>query len=157
MSNLALNRIKEQIKVPPLASTHIEVSLPVVEKPLPMPLTSEEIRNIFMEPEAPELVPSEIKIFDGIESFVAWYVPLNNKFSEAQNMALSSLVQTRDFINSGCGCKRQQRLNQAEEYYKDFWTRNASTDLPQKVLEVGGFRSVIFSVRQGIILQFPTQ
>jgi hypothetical protein len=158
MGNLALDRIKQQINSPPVASTHVEASPQVVEKPRPNPISSEELRKIFMpEEQAPVVAPSEDKKFDGIEEFVAWYLPVRDKFSDPQNVALSTLVQTRDFINSGCGCKRQQRLNQANEYYKSFWSQNTATDLPQKVCEVGGFKSVLFCVQQNYILQFSTQ
>jgi hypothetical protein len=156
MSNLVLERIKQQINPAPTPSTSIEVSTPVVDKLPPTPISSEELRKIFMPDAPPMPVALEDKKFDGIEEFVAWYLPLRDKFTEQQNIALITLVQMRDFINSGCNCKRQQRLNQANEYYKTFWSQNQTTDLPQKVCEVGGFKSVLFCIQQNFILQFPT-
>jgi hypothetical protein len=152
MSNVVLRRINQQINPPQPPSTVVEAPTPVVDKKLPTSLSSEEIRKIFM-PEPEVVTPSEEQVFDGIESFVAWYLTVRDNFTEAQNMALTTLVQMRDYINAGCACKRDYRLGQANDYYKDFWSRNQQTDLPQKVKEVGNFKSVLFCVKAFHILQ----
>jgi hypothetical protein len=152
MSNVVLRRINQQINPPPQPSTVVEAPTHVVDKKLPTPLSSEEIRKIFM-PEPEVATPSEEQVFDGIEAFVSWYLPVRDKFSEAQNMALITLVQMRDYINSGCACKRDYRLGQANDYYKAFWDGNRETDLPQKVKEVGNFKSVLFCFKAFHILQ----
>lgn len=147
MSNLVLNRINKQINNVTPVVTVVEPAPVLHEETKSIPLSSEEIKNLFIEEKPVETSLNEIT-FDGIESFVAWYQGKEKDFTPEQNVPLSTLVEMRNYINSGCGCKRDYRLNQANEYYKEFWRQNSQTDLPQKVKDVGKFNSVLFCVKQ---------
>lgn len=161
MNNFVLDRIKRQ-------STPSQIKEPVAEaevvqqKVYPAALSGEDLRKIFMcEPAPiPETPIEKIdKRFFGIEEFVEWYLPVKTKFTEAQNVPLTSLVQVRDMIFVGCACKSTHRRGQANEYFRAFWTENFNrgTDLPAKVLEVGNFSSVTFAAPQvGDFLKVPT-
>lgn len=122
-------------------------------------LSPEELKRLFMsevESAATPTVQTNERVFDGIEDFVGWYLNVKEKFSPGQVVALSSLIQYRDVINIGCGCKRQQRKAHANEYYRTFWTNNLVTDLPQMVLFVGEFSSVSFAVDGNVFAKVPT-
>jgi hypothetical protein len=123
-------------------------------------ISPEELKQIFMsEVEAetqPAPVESSVCAFNGIEEFAAWYSPLREQFEEHQKPALDSLIKVAGMINQGCGCKRNIRVRQANDYFKIFWENNSATDLPAKVLQVGGFTSISFNVDNHTILIFPT-
>lgn len=148
MSNSVIERINNQIKQVVPQSIPTEVVAPEPEKPsIQNPLSSEEIRQIFLIEEE-KIIEKQDVVFSDIESFVSWYQANQAAFSESQRTALNSLIEMRNYINSGCSCKRDYRLGQANNYYRDFWMQNASTDLPQKVKDVGNFNSVFFKLRE---------
>ena len=93
-----------------------------------------------------EAAPSNVKIFDGIEDFCFWYYILKDRFTEQQNVALTTLIQARDVINMGCSCKRQARRAQSNQYFKEFWLNNQSTDMVTVIKGIGPFSELDFRV-----------
>jgi hypothetical protein len=163
MNNPVLDRIKRQIHSSKKESVFVQPKLVLVEEKVAQtPIQPEELKNLFMaeitETPSTSSVDTNHKNFDGIEEFVAWYLPLRDKFSENQIVALTTLVQAREVINVGCACKKTYRKNQANNYFKTFWLNNQNTDLPSKVLEVGQFASVTFLVDGGqfLTISVPT-
>jgi hypothetical protein len=164
MNDFVLNRIKSQLQ----ASKKIEnTSAPErthVEEPEKVaPLDPQEFKTLLMEelgetrtPETPPVPPNGERVFNGIEDFVTWYEPLQEKFSEGQRVALKTLIDSKAAINIGCGCKRGKRKRQAEDYFSTFWNNNLTTDLPVKVLEVGNYSAIIFEIDGKPFLRFPT-
>ena len=149
MSSLVLDRINSQIR------QDRRVNFPSVQpqkterKNLSNPINSDILRKILMETNEPlpvaTLLDNVEKTFTGIEDFVDWYDPLKGNFNESQQLALETLVGAKNgIVNGGCGCKQKQRAEMAYSYYSTFWTENAKTDLPQRVLEVANVKSINF-------------
>ena len=157
--NIAFERINSQIKeadkkisLPKINEKEAETieNIEIYQKDTP--LNREDLKNLLMEELKalePELYLESTekceKKFEGIEDFVVWYLEHKNKFSENQNIALSTLVKLNEMINIGCGCRRSARANASNSHFKTFWQKNAQTDLPAKVLEVGNFSKVVFA------------
>jgi hypothetical protein len=160
-NNFVLDRIKKQIPVSTVVETKKEVSQPQVEtRAAPSPIAPEELRKVFMSelnPVTPEPIstPAGEQTFNGIEEFVQWYAGVKELFDERQNIALSTLRQAASIINVGCKCKRNNRIQQANEYFKTFWLNNQKTDLVAKLLQVGAFSSVTFAVDGQAFLKIP--
>lgn len=161
MSSIVLERINKQLNNFNQKSTpdsNIEqIQKQEIKIELSPAISPEKLRKIFMselnKPEVHKLPQNTLYMkFDGVESFVNWYLPLKDKFSEEQNIAMSTLIQARDIINVGCGCKRKNRLEQANNYFKTFWEKNSQTDLPNKIISVGNFNSISFAVNDQIFL-----
>lgn len=157
MNRLVLDRIKQQ-----MAPSNTEAQVkpqPVVEEQREIyALAPEELKKLFMnevEAATAPAIQTNDRVFDGIEDFVTWYVGVKDKFTDGQNVALLSLIQTRDMINIGCGCKRAQRKQQANQYFQLFWTRNLETDLPAHVMFVGEFSSISFAVESNVFAKYP--
>jgi hypothetical protein len=157
MSYLVLNRINAQL----LASKRVEerkekiqeVKQEEITKPQVTPIRPEELKEILMEELKPEESPekteqgiNEDKIFSGVEDFVDWLIPIKHKFSKNQLIPLTTLIQVKEAINVGCGCRRKNRIEQANQYFQTFWEKNKNTDLPATVLAIGNFKSITFSV-----------
>ena len=159
-----LERINTQIRNVQTVRA-VGISIPIQETPkkvLSKPIRSYILRKILMETNEISLMATATtalsnvdRVFGGIEEFVDWYVPLQESFSEPQRRALETLVGARNAINGGCGCKRHKRTEMAAAYYSTFWTENAKTDLPKKVLEVANVKSIDFRVgrTQNLVLQ----
>jgi hypothetical protein len=157
MSNLVLDRINRQLSASTKKTEQQKEKVVVEEKKLPPPIPPSELKKIFMaELGNPIETPEKTMNFDGIQTFVNWYLPVQDKFTEQQTVALTTLVQARDMIFVGCNCKMKHRLEVAQAYYRNFWTENANNDLPSKIMEVGGFSSIQFAVDGHIFLFFPT-
>jgi hypothetical protein len=156
MNNLVLDRINQQLTV---SKKEIQVAQPaeVEERREVNALPPDELKKLFMDELAPTpLAPEGERIFNGIEDFVSWYLGVKDQFSEGQVVALSTLVQTANLINIGCACKKANRINQANDYYRIFWTKNMKTDLPSKVHSVSGVSSVSFAVGGDVFAKYPT-
>lgn len=97
------------------------------------------------EAERPVGLLEPLRHFPHLWSFVEWYEPNREKFSEAQRTPLDTLIQTRDMVNSGCGCKRASREAAANDYFKSFWLNNQSNDLIPSVLKHVGSERVQFA------------
>ncbi len=150
VNELVLRRIDNRIRKTPLVPvTEKSEKKEEPKKNLPNPLSSDILKELLLsslrEDKVKEILfeLDEIK-FNGIEHFVSWYETVREEFSDPQRKALETLVQMRDAINIGCGCRRSQRLDGANNYYIDFWLSNASTDLPDKVKEITKAKIVIF-------------
>jgi hypothetical protein len=154
MNKLVLDRINGQIKNSKIPRI-ITLKQKIQKKELQKPLGCDILKDILIK--SCNLVKKNNMdiTFNNVEEFVSWYEPLKDRFSEAQNIALSSLVSARDMINNGCGCKRKQRLDAAGNYFRTFWQENSHTDLPYKVMEVSNSQSVTFVLGSEIILKIP--
>lgn len=164
--SLVLDRLNAQINNsiirPNILNEAIRPEIP--KKILSKPLSLDILREVLMEnlevketiPVVAENIISEPidKVFNGIEDFVGWYETVKDKFSENQNVAFATLVQARDMINPGCGCKRKQRLAGANNYFVTFWNQNAQTDMPKKVMEVANAKTLAFWVEGNEFLKF---
>jgi hypothetical protein len=153
MENIAFDRINDQIASAniinkPIFSKTPEIKSVEPEVALPNALPLDELKELLSQEALPQThnLNKTLKKFEGIEDFVAWYVEKREKFTDNQNIALQTLVQIRDATNIGCSCRRNQRLIMANEHFKNFWEKNKFTDLPLKVMEVGGFTNLIFSI-----------
>ena len=153
MNNAVLERVNLRIKDAQIKPQIQEDFIPEVKKNLPNPLSLVKLKGLLMdslentEPNITPVIPvqeSEEVIFNGIEHFVGWYETMKEKFTDPQRKALDTLIQARDMINTGCGCRRGHRLDGANNYFMDFWASNASTDMPKKLKEVANTKRVIF-------------
>lgn len=161
MNESVLRRINEQIQKSSVLKPIITDIKPHEPPKLSDPLDQESLRKLLMEniEEKLDIIPEVVNneavdlVFNGIESFVGWYEPLKDKFTESQNIAMATLIQMRDMINAGCGCKRGHRLDNANNYFVTFWTQNAATDMPKKVMEVGNAKSISFKVQNNEFLK----
>lgn len=152
-------KLKDQEKLRELTGIQDESK----SKPVQTSLTPIELKKILMEELAP-VVNSDVKednkdihmAFGGIIEFVDWLTPNLDKFNDNQKIPLSTLIQVRQSVEIGCGCRRKGRLENAENYFKIFWEKNALTDLPESVLRIGGFKSITFSTQNtGTFLVYP--
>lgn len=148
MHNFALDRIKGQMfsLEKPKFTTAVKVNN--IKELISEPISIKRLREIFME-ELKEGTISQIKEevfykFSNIFEFVDWYTVHQQEFSEEQKLALNTLVQTRDYIFTGCNCKRNEREGAANNYYRDFWANNSKTDLVASILKVTGATKVLF-------------
>ena len=84
-------------------------------------------------PAEPTSVPNPIKLelvqFATLYEFVHWYENNKSLFSEAQQKPLDTLIEARNITTSGCNCDKNKRKLVAEEYFKNFWVKNKTTDL----------------------------
>jgi hypothetical protein len=155
MSNLVLDRIKRQSQQSNLVRIESKQEEKIVVKALPIAISPDKLKNIFMsELVQPEVLPPKDMVFGGIQDFVAWLVPVKDSFTPEQIVPLSTLIQARDMIEIGCGCKRANRIRQANDYFKTFWINNQANDLPQKVIQVGNFSSISFAIDNCVFLRF---
>lgn len=153
-NSIVLNRIHSQIKekVPVVVQPK-----PFLTVPPPVPPVKTETLRLLLE----EIIPNDVvvevpqlisyKVFNTIYDFVDWYVGREKHFTERQQTALNTLVQTRNVIGVGCACKRQQREQAAFAYFKTFWQNNKGNDLPARVMEVANAKSLEF----GNFLKYP--
>ena len=162
MNDFVLKRINNQINRFKKEDAVFTNAVRVEEKKtLTIPLDENILRRLLMDNieddetklQVSQDVPVELEIFtfEGIEHFCSWYEPLAASFTEAQRIAITTLVDTKNMINNGCGCKRKQRFGQAEGYYTTFWTENRETDLPLAVRSVVGAKKIEFKTEGNII------
>lgn len=103
--------------------------------------------KIIMEENENEIPKIELIHFATLEEFASWYEKSKDLFSEKQQKPLNTLVEARNMATGGCNCNLQHRKNMANNYFRDFWIRNQSTDLLptlQKILQTKKLYSVIF-------------
>ncbi len=153
-----LDRINSQT-VKPAPIPEIQHAQPEIVKAVIIP--PEDLRKILMDEiveKIPEIAetPPNIRIFNGLEDFVAWYFNEREKFSQGQQVALSTLIQGRNAIYQGCKCKEKDRRIQFNGYFKTFWENNKTTDLPPKVLEVGNFQEISFRIDDVEFVKFSS-
>jgi len=78
-------------------------------------------------------IPNPIKLelvhFATLYEFVHWYENNKTLFSEEQQKPLNTLIDARNMTTSGCNCDKNKRRMIAEEYFKNFWLKNKTTDL----------------------------
>lgn len=164
MSNLVLDRIKEQVKATNAAKVVVE-PIVVPKRPVSEPISPEalrtELENLFQiqeEKVTEQIVDinisennSDVFEFPDLFHFVEWFLIHKEKFNPQQQRPLSSLVEARDLINVGCACTRGQRLKGATNYFQVFWNNNTKNDLIPTVLSITKTKSVKF----GDFLQVP--
>jgi hypothetical protein len=123
------------------------------------PIESSVLRKLLMEnlEEKPVVEIKEEIVFDGIVSFVSWYLNVVTEFSEGQNKALSTLVDTRNMIENGCGCKRHHRQGVADGYFRTFWAENGATDMPKRITEVAAVKTVKIMQGSELLLTYTSQ
>lgn len=114
------------------------------------PLTPQEVRYYLEKLEKEtnkdmEETPNSIT-FDSIQNFCAWYEPQRDSFLDKQKAPFDTLTQTKGMINLGCACKIHVRQKMADEYYKNFFTKNQTTDLIPKIKEVAKVETIIFKI-----------
>jgi hypothetical protein len=142
------NVVRQRLMMAPMRARRIEIPTMEIKKGEPVQL--DELKSALQKVFISEMIPvvkNQMKdqiIFGSIYDFVAWYEPLTAKFSDEQNRAFSSLVQTRNAINVGCNCTRNIREVKANEFFKIFWERNFNTDLPEVVRQVADVKKVVF-------------
>ena len=174
MNNIILSRIERQRNRSSLnEQSNSKVIEEKVEKKIEVKcencaaISLAELKNLLMEEidsansekkiEVVEDNQPKDRVFGGIIDFVDWFTPNKEKFTEKQLIPLNTLVQARQMIEIGCGCKRAQRLNQSDEYFKVFWMNNKNTDLPETVMRIGNFKTLKFSNNREIeFLKFST-
>lgn len=159
MNNLALNRIQEQLRHKNILPKN-EIGFTTATY-IPTPIPPEELQStleklfVIEEPIVEVFTTqntTDIKEFPDLFHFVEWYLIHQDKFSERQKSALKTLVEAKDLINLGCACKRQQRLNAANNYYQIFWQNNTNNDLLPTVLRICECKFISF----GNFLQYPS-
>lgn len=148
MHDIIFDRIRNQVQgIPAMQPMRIEHP-PLIENP---PVSREELHALFLElfkePEPPAIIIESVPLvhFPHLWSFVEWYEPNREKFTEAQRVPLDTLIQTRDMVNTGCGCRRASRETAANAYFKDFWLNNQTTDLMPAVLKNVGSEKIQFA------------
>ena len=168
MSNLVLTRIERQRRRSSKEQVVVREPEPEKEVKKCSPISLSELKNILMEEIEGSLIKTEPitpdvsgektdRVFGGIEDFVAWLLPVKEKFTPQQLVPLATLIQARDMIFVGCACKQQYRTTQANEYFSTFWTNNRNTDLIPTIMNIGNYKSVTFyTPRAGNFLVFPT-
>jgi hypothetical protein len=149
MNPITINRILSQrVNHAPKVSVPVEL---VVSPPIGL----DELRAMLqkeLEDKVPEIEPlTDQIVFNSIYEFVDWYIPNQGKFSAQQQVALQTLIQTRDYINVGCNCTRPNRERGASDYFRDFWLKNAQTDMMPTLLAATGAKKVVF----GSFLIYP--
>ena len=126
---------------------------------LSTPISLDELRDILMhelsspvnpEQPAPCTVPEAIH-FENIYDFSSWYSSNQHGFSSLQQVALDTILQTRQLIEVGCACKRASRENMAHQYFNTFWTQNRKTDLLATIAKVTKAKKVSI----GAICAYP--
>lgn len=110
------------------------------------PIAPEDFKSLLLNEfnktvEVIEALPDE-KRFDTIYDFAAWYPENVKSFNEEQNKALMTLMDTRQMIENGCGCKRKGRERAAFDYYKEFWDKNKTNDLLPALLKASGAKKI---------------
>lgn len=155
MSNLVTNRMRGQI-VRPVKENFI-LNNPVSFQPVSSPaIAPESLKLLLLESlkiasEPAPVVGDTCKLFNHVWDFVEWYEPNRADFSEDQKKALDTLIQVRDMVNTGCGCKRAHRESAANDYFKTFWLNNQTTDLLPTVLKISNSTKL----QIGNFLTFP--
>lgn len=157
MNNIIFDRIKKQtednIRLNKVTTAIDNIVAHQKQTPIPPTELQTTLENLFLTEKIEESKPIESLniIFPDLFHFCEWYGNNKTKFTEIQQKALGTLVEARDLINVGCACKRQQRLNAANNYFKIFWDNNQKNDLIPTVLKISGAKSVEF----GDFLRFP--
>jgi len=82
---------------------------------------------------APTSIPNPIRLelvhFASLYEFAHWYENNISLFSEAQQKPLNTLIEARNLTTTGCNCDKNKRKIAAEDYFRNFWLKNKSTDL----------------------------
>jgi len=97
----------------------------LVEKLNPKPLMIESQPTISI----PNPIRLELVQFASLYEFVHWYENNRTLFSEVQHKPLDTLIEARNITTAGCNCDKNKRRIIAENYFKDFWIKNAKSDL----------------------------
>lgn len=108
--------------------------------------------KIIMEENENEIPKIELIHFATLEEFASWYEKSKDLFSEKQQKPLNTLVEARNMATGGCNCNLQHRKNMANNYFRDFWIRNQSTDLLPTLQKILQTKKIIF----GDFLSFPS-
>ena len=154
--NIVLDRIQQQQRNINFQSQVENFAQEVQTAQKVEPISPEELQttlaNLFqVEPEIKPVEVVETLNFPDLFHWVEFYLKNENSFNDKQKQPLSTLVQARDLINVGCACRRTQRLNAANDYFRTFWVNNSKNDLITTVLNAAKVQSVSF----GDFLVFP--
>ena len=166
MHNVVLNRIREQIR-----SSAPSMILPPTKREakvvvLSSPISPDELRALLMSViEKVGIIPAPVQQMQSLDelhinnvhAFSDWYEPVREKFTPLQQVALDTIVQSRQMVNNGCACKRELRDNAAHAYFQNFWTNNWKTDLVQAIFNVAGAKRIFLGFNNGVQHWYPAQ
>lgn len=148
VNNTVIDRIRAQQSKNAVFNQIVKEASP---KPNINPIPPEELKillyNLFqVESSSQEnKLKSEIYSFPDLFHWVEWYLTNKDKFNINQQRPLDTLVQAKDLINVGCACKRNQRFDAANNYFKTFWTNNLKNDLLPTILSILKVKSMQIS------------
>lgn len=126
------------------------------EKTANPPAEPEEVTEILEEEYGASDDPTN-KEFIGLEDFNSWYLSNKDEFSEAQRQPLDSIVAAQEVIGKGCSCKRRQRAEAAQGYYKQALLANydLENDLIPAILKATGRDRIEFKLNGESFIVHP--
>jgi len=155
MINRFLKRLEDQKMANVGFSQPLDISKQKIEtvdeenKPVAQdePLSSSDIKKFLEKISNKNMEPTPNSItFNSIQNFVGWYESNAGGFDEKQKTAIGTLIHTKSMINLGCSCRLTERQRMADNYYKDFFTRNKNTPLIPKIKELARVETLIFLI-----------